>query len=62
MGGPRKNPEATEAVVPAKEKKEKKSSNTFKKFWDGYKDKIRNASEREQNIAEEAAKAAWESK
>ncbi len=59
MGRPRKNPEATEAVVPAKEKK---SSNTFNKFWDGYKEKIRNASEREQNIAEEAAKAAWESK
>jgi hypothetical protein len=59
MGRPRKNPESTEAVVPAKEKKEKKS---FTAFWDGYKEKIRNASEREQNIAEEAAKAAWESK
>ncbi len=58
MGRPKKE-ESTEAVVPAKEKK---PSSTFKKFWDGYKEKIRNASEREQNIAEEAAKAAWEAK
>lgn len=58
MGRPKKE-ESTEAATPAKEKK---PSSTFKKFWDGYKEKIRNASEREQNVAEEAAKAAWEAK
>lgn len=59
MGRPRKNPEPTEAVVPAKEKKEKKS---FTAFWFGYKESICNVSEREYVIAEAAAAAAWNAK
>lgn len=59
MGRPKKNPEPTEAVVPAKEKKEKKS---FKAFWESYKESICNISEREYIIAEAAATAAWDAK
>lgn len=56
MGRPKKE-ESTEAVVPAKEKKATKS---FEKFWTKYEgEKIFNASDREKQIARDAAEAAW---
>lgn len=59
MGRPKKESVVSEAVATDKPKKEAKS---FEKFWEGYKKNICNASEREQIIAEDAAKAAWEAK
>lgn len=56
MGRPKKE-ESTEAVTPTKEKKATKS---FDKFWDKYvSEKIFNASDREKQIAMDAAEAAW---
>lgn len=58
MGRPKKNPEAVEATPSVK--KEKKS---FDAFWEKYESKnIFNASDREKQIARDAAEAAWNEK
>lgn len=58
MGRPKKNPEVVEAAPSVKKEK-----NSFESFWDKYESKnIFNASDREKQIARDAAEAAWNTK